>query len=560
MRKRTTRRIRQSIVAGVVGVACIFGCGNLDVAFAEAATLTDATAGDATAGDAGQSVDIQSVESMEVGDAVVQADATETDATETDATGTDEAGPVTTGADSKNDGISVQNTQVGGSQVSSKKYEGEYHIDYILSHYSYFVQSDLEGDTVADTVGAIMVGNSLNLKNSVGKVKAAASYARYLIDLNDYLADSWNDTAGIDTNFYYTESYMSYKEWLTKHMVKVADDYINMNEAFAVIKQESQALEKAGQAGYEEQGNLIIDFADSRTITVSGEQFSNAKRVILKNVSAEDIFSNAYTISISGDGDYALDTSKIEIGGTALNNNYFLNLAKNRPGGVQGGQYYNGSFGLIWNFPDAQNVTASYLTGHIIAPSGNVSLIGGNHEGQVIAQNVKAGSESHFYPYNITTTETTTTESTTTETTTTEATTTESTTTETTTTEAATTESTTTETTTTEAATTESTTTETTTTEATTTESTTTEAVTTTEGTATTEETTTENVITTRATLVEPPKASSTSRPIPETETWTETNEVKTGDTMALGIVVTLLVASAGGVLLFAALHEHKKK
>ncbi len=549
MRKITTRRIRQSVVASVVGVTCIFSCGNLETAFAETATVTDATAGDATAGDAGQDIDIQSEGVMTIGDAVVQTDARETDATQTDTAGT-----VATGKDSKIDGIFLLNAQEAGLQVSSKKYEGEYHIDYILSHCSYFVQSDLEGDTVADTVGTVIVGNRLNLKNSVGKVKAAASYARYLIDLNDYLVDSWNDTTGIDTNFYYTESYLSYKDWLTNRMVKVADDYINMDEAFAVIKQESQALEKAGQAGYEEQGNLIIDFSNSRTITVSGEQFSNARRVILKNVTAEDIFSNAYTISISGDGDYTLDTSKIEIGGTALNNNYFLNLAKNRPGGVQGGQYYNGGFGLTWNFPDAKNITANFLTGHIIAPSGNVSLIGGNHEGQVIAQNVKSSSESHFYPYNVTTetttTEATTTERTTTETTTTEATTTESTTTETTTTETVTTESTTTETTTTETITTESTTAETTTTE----------AVTTAEGTATTEETTTENVITTRATFVEPPKASSTSRPVPETEIWAETDEVRTGDSMALGIVITLLVASAGGVLLFAALHEHKKK
>ena len=554
MRKITTRRIRQSVVASVVGVTCIFFCGNLETAFAETATVTDATAGDATAGDAGQNIDIQSEGVMTIGDAVVQTDARETDATQTDAAGTDALGMAATGKDSKIEGIFLLNAQEAGLQVSSKKYEGEYHIDYILSHCSYFVQSDLEGDTAADTVGTVIVGNRLNLKNSVGKVKAAASYARYLIDLNDYLVDSWNETTGIDTNFYYTESYLSYKDWLTNRMVKVADDYINMDEAFAVIKQESQALEKAGQAGYEEQGNLIIDFSNSRTITVSGEQFSNARRVILKNVTAEDIFSNAYTISISGDGDYTLDTSKIEIGGTALNNNYFLNLAKNRPGGVQGGQYYNGGFGLAWNFPDAKNITANFLTGHIIAPSGNVSLIGGNHEGQVIAQNVKSSSESHFYPYNVTT-----------ETTTTEATTTERTTTETTTTETATTENTTTETTTTEAATTESTTAETTTTdtvttESTTTETTTTEAVTTAEGTATTEETTTENVITTRATFVEPPKASSTSRPVPETEIWAETDEVRTGDSMALGIVVTLLVASAGGVLLFAALHEHKKK
>lgn len=510
MRKKTARRIRQSIVAGVVGVACMFGCGNLEVAFAETATVTDATAGDATAGETDGETDSRSEKTMSIRDTGVQADATGIDAMGMDAY--DEIS-----------GVSVLNANTQKTQVSNKKYEGEYHIDYILSHYSYFVQKDLEGDSVADTVGAIIVGNKLNLKNTVGKVKAAASYARYLIDLADYHAGSWNDTTGIDTNFYYTESYMSYKDWLTNRMVKVADDYINMDEAFGVVKQESQALEKAGQAGYIEQGDLIIDFANSNTITVSGADFVNAKRVILKNVTAEDIFSKAYTISVSGDGDYALDTGKIEIGGTPLNNNYFFNLAKNRPEGAQGGQYYSGGFGLVWNFPDAKNITASFLTGHIIAPSGSVSLIGGNHEGQVIAQNVNASSESHFYPYNVTTTETTTTETTTTETTTTEATTTEIT-------------------------TTESTTTESTTTEVTTTESTTTEKGTTTE------------TVTTRATLVVNPKASSTSTQVQTPVVVAGDDTVKTGDSMALGIVITLLVASGGGLLLFTALHEHKKK
>ena len=68
MRKKTTRRIRQSIVAGVVGVACIFGCENLEVAFAETATVTDATAEDATAGENDDDTDIESAETMFVGD------------------------------------------------------------------------------------------------------------------------------------------------------------------------------------------------------------------------------------------------------------------------------------------------------------------------------------------------------------------------------------------------------------------------------------------------------------------------------------------------------------
>ena len=508
MRKKAVRRIWQTMIAGIVGGACIFGCGNLEAVLADTATVTDATVGDATAGEADSDTDIQSSETIFDGAVSAQADATESDAAQMH-------------VNMEKGGISVLNAVAQAALVSNKKYAGQYHIDYILSHYGYFVQNDLEGDYVSDTVGAIVVGNCLNLKNTIGKVKTAASYAKYLIDLADYHAGSWNDTTGIDTNFYYTESYMSYKDWLTNRMVKVADDYINMDEAFDTIMQESKVLEKAGQAGYMEQGDLVIDFADSRTITVSGADFTNAKRVILKNVTAEDIFSNAYTISVSGDSDYILDTSKIEICGTPLNNNYFFNLVNNRPGGLQGGQYYSGGFGLVWNFPDAKNITANFLTGHIVAPSGNVSLIGGNHEGQVIARNVKASSESHFYPYNVTTTEVvTTTESGTTEAVT-------------------TTES--------------STATESGTTEVvTTTESgTTTENVSTSQSSTSAEYQTTAEQLTTRETLVVMPKAD--IKPV-------TSNEVKTGDIMALGIVITLLVAAGAGILLITVLWEHKKK
>lgn len=514
MRKKAVRRIWQTMIAGIVGGACIFGCGNLEAVLADNATVTDATVGDATAGEADSDTDIQSSETIFDGAVSAQADATESDAAQMH-------------VNMEKGGISVLNAVAQAALVSNKKYAGQYHIDYILSHYGYFVQNDLEGDYVSDTVGAIVVGNCLNLKNTIGKVKSAASYAKYLIDLADYHAGSWNDTTGIDTNFYYTESYMSYKDWLTNRMVKVADDYINMDEAFDTIMQESKVLEKAGQAGYMEQGDLVIDFADSRTITVSGADFTNAKRVILKNVTAEDIFSNAYTISVSGDSDYILDTSKIEICGTPLNNNYFFNLVNNRPGGLQGGQYYSGGFGLVWNFPDAKNITANFLTGHIVAPSGNVSLIGGNHEGQVIARNVKASSESHFYPYNVTTTEsgTTTEVVTTTESGTTEA--------------VTTTES--------------STTTESGTTEVvTTTESgTTTENVSTSQSSTSAEYQTTAEQLTTRETLVVMPKAD--IKPV-------KSNEVKTGDIMALGIVITLLVAAGAGILLITVLWEHKKK
>lgn len=123
---------------------------------------------------------------------------------------------------------------------------------------------------------------------------------------------------------------MTYKEWLTNRMVKVADGYIDMSEAFAQIKRESDTLAQSGNSGYVENGDLIVDFSKGTAITLTDKDYKMARRIILKNVTVEDILANSYIISITGDSDFELDTSRILIGGTALNNNYFFNYVNNK--------------------------------------------------------------------------------------------------------------------------------------------------------------------------------------------------------------------------------------
>ena len=494
-KKTCKRKISQLIFALFLSTICIIGCQNANILCAEDATAGDAVTEEATAGDA-------VTEEATAGDAM-----------------TEEA----TVGDAVTEEMQVETAKLydtmsftpGEPEVKKEKYCGEYHIDYILSHYSYFVKENLSGDFVADTIGAVMVGNELNLKNTVGKVKYACSYAKYLIDLADYPTNSWNDTSGIDTNFYYNEECLTYKDWLKMRMTKVEDDYIDMDDAFATIKQESDALAKAGSGAKMEDGALVLDFSSSNAITVSGVDYKNASCLILKNVTPKQLLTGAYTVSVTGNDDFMLDTSRIFIGTQAMNNNFFFRLVKDSKEAMQGGQYYAGGFGLIWNFPDADTVTANFLAGHLVAPFADVSMTGGNHEGQVIAKNINTSSESHFYPYNITTEVPTTTEAPTTELPTT-----------------------------TEAPTTE--------------RPTTTEAPTTTEILTTTEATTTTEAPTTTETPTSViPKASSTSMQMPSVSA---TETVQTGDTMALGIVVSLLITSAGLLLLFTVLKENKKK
>ena len=218
-KKSCKRKISRLIFALFLSTICIIGCQNANILCAEDATAGDAMMEEATAGDA-------MIEEIQMETAKL---------------------------------YDTMSFAPGEPEEKKEKYCGEYHIDYILSHYSYFVKENLRGDFVADTIGAVMVGNELNLKNTVGKVKYACSYAKYLIDLADYPTNSWNDTSGIDTNFYYTEERLTYKDWLKMRMTKVEDDYIDMDDAFATIKQESDALAKAGSDAKMEAGALVLD-------------------------------------------------------------------------------------------------------------------------------------------------------------------------------------------------------------------------------------------------------------------------------------------------------------
>ncbi|MGN0368549.1 MAG: collagen-binding domain-containing protein [Wujia sp.] len=281
------------------------------------------------------------------------------------------------------------------------KYAGDYSLEYILGHYSYFVEENLTGDEIADTIGPVVVGKDLNLKNTIGKVKAAASYAKNLIDLTDYYAGAWNDTSGIDTNFYYENNYMKDKDWLVNRMILVDEAYINMNEAFDNIEKQSKQISNQGtkNAYSWEENTIVLDFDKSHTFTIDGKDYETCDGIKIIHAGEDALLHGTYSISINGESDFLLDSSKIKIDGIALNNNYLMRLVEGKEGNVQNGQYYPFGMGLLWNFPDAKSVRANFLAGHLLVPNGDVSLCGGNHEGQVIAKNVNTKSEGHFYPY-----------------------------------------------------------------------------------------------------------------------------------------------------------------
>ena len=66
-------------------------------------------------------------------------------------------------------------------------------------------------------------------------------------------------------------------------------------------------------------------------------------------------------------------------------------------GGAADGQFYGGGTKLMWNFPEATDVSVSQYVGHIVAPNATLTAQGG--EGNLIAANINVTNEIHFYSY-----------------------------------------------------------------------------------------------------------------------------------------------------------------
>ncbi len=204
------------------------------------------------------------------------------------------------------------------------------------------------------------------------------------------------------------------------------DSYIDFTEAMGDILAESQAWARNEDVYVARESDVVksdnswtisylnIDLSKNSSVAIPYSILSQVDRINIVGIEDMDqLAKGGYTISFIDVGDNPISltggyagpgSGKINIslnGGTDSNSGNLSNAFKEISGTEQGGQLNLTGMNFVINFPDAKEVEYEYATGHVVAPVGNVNLVGGNSEGGIIAGgNITTAGEAHFFPYN----------------------------------------------------------------------------------------------------------------------------------------------------------------
>ena len=299
------------------------------------------------------------------------------------------------------------------SMISTEdRFGSDYSIAHILGNYSYFVNGNMSGNAVAHTSGAIIVGGELDFTASgFGNVMVVPSYINHIKGLG-YMNAPFPGTEYLQEKrvVYYgtvdasVPGYLFYNEGEnnTKDNVLFCNpDYINVGTAMQAVRTESAAMAASGNrdAYIYEAGEVKIDFKKATSVTVS-ESLAQIQKITLENITIDELMKASYIVSFTGSGAGNINAQMIWLNGKTLDQQFKeYAIAHSEGSASTGGQYYLQGMNLIWNYPNVSELTYCNLNGHLIAPDAHVSVVGGRHEGGVIAASLHTESEAHFYPY-----------------------------------------------------------------------------------------------------------------------------------------------------------------
>ncbi len=333
--------------------------------------------------------------------------------------------------------------EFGGSVFAS---DSDYSVESILSKYQYFVKNDLV-ITNGHTVGGLVVGGKGTITN-FGDAAVADSYINEIIKVGNYTNSGWLAPDYPEMNFdqckvfYTTNSSTTNVSGNLSFEQCAKDAKIDVTSAFTQIIGQSSAwvtqstksylatdaeLKKSSSVKQVEMWGsklnaLYIDKADD-IVNVDGDLFNtnvldngtNYRAIVLKGYSSlDDLITKQKVINITGSSSFKLGNDNS--GPTSSNNRIFIYICdedgnnlklidsntglKQLTGVDQGGQLYTKGMKLIWNFPEATNINADFIPGHVVAPKADIAINGGNFEGNYIGANVTSAGEGHFFPYN----------------------------------------------------------------------------------------------------------------------------------------------------------------
>ena len=306
--------------------------------------------------------------------------------------------------------VALTSTDLSSLQVAAADdhYTGSYTIESILSQYEYFVSGD--ATLSCHTVGSIAVGGKyaidIRYENSFGQ---GAQYPSY-IGTSEKVIYAFNDFYGVSSpdsakKIYYMDipdtAFYSWGD--NAERIKVSTPYFDFSKMSDINSQAKDISEAAYVVTASDISGttLNINLFTHPNIAIPYELYKDIEHININGISsAFDFHNNVYSISVTGAGSNTVTvdgSSQIKVN-NVLMNIYLEALGKS----VNDMQIYLEGMNLVWLFPDATgNVVANNMGGHIVAPLANVSVVGGNIEGSVIAASLYGDSsaEGHYYPF-----------------------------------------------------------------------------------------------------------------------------------------------------------------
>lgn len=300
------------------------------------------------------------------------------------------------------------------SSASIKTYDKKYTIDNLLSDYQYVVKDNAYIKN--HTVGAVLIGGKATL-SSFGDAVIENSYIGYVTAYGNYSNGSYfRDTK-------YKEYYDKYKAYYRDSdysgelsgLTKINISYVDFNRAYKEIMNEAKDLSTGVKATLKKenidgQEGVALYIPNKQAVVIEKDEWNKCDFIVLDG-SLKDFISTRHIISVLSDNvqigaDYSYvyvgDNKKavfVKDGGKLKLLEHGNGLMQIKDGSVQGGQLNVDGMKLIWNIPNAAEVTTEYLPGHVVASNANVKINGGNFEGSYIVKSLVSNAEGHFYPY-----------------------------------------------------------------------------------------------------------------------------------------------------------------
>lgn len=281
---------------------------------------------------------------------------------------------------------------------ATDKYDGDYSISTILSRFQYFV-NNVDMPNNGHTVGAVAVGDTMDLGNNFGDAAIVPSYIKKVKKTNGISSKWIDDQCNI---IYYGEGDVTHigGQWQKN------PDYMDVDAAFVLIQKESIGLAStkiSTKLNLDSNGGITINCVGKTEVyvVIDYATFEKASYVDIKVDGVDWFKKNVCCISITGVNktDVNLDVdNKIRLDGS--NNGIRGKLKDMTVNGEKNSndQYNREGMNLVWNFPDAEGtIKASAWSGHMVAPKATVHFTD-NYEGGVIASTIAGTAQGHFYP------------------------------------------------------------------------------------------------------------------------------------------------------------------